>query len=229
VPRLDDHPEVKALCLFGSAARRAEKDDSDVDILVVVTDSDDRVGLRRKARALRQSVDPSTQISLLTESRLRQNFECGSVFAAHLAREGEVLADRDGVVSQLLREHPKDAPVRESADRLRKQIEIYSDLSWCGGHYLFCLADLYAAGRSGAMLVLGRLGEFEFDRHRVFAQLAGAYPDLERAASTVAALRPFWERVNRAATVALPFSPTGSHLEVAEARDACLAILEKGM
>lgn len=228
-PALADHPAIRAVCLFGSEARGERGRDSDVDVLVVMGDTADRLALRRQARAIRASVHRSTQACLLTEDRLRENFADRTVFAAHLAREGKVLADRDGVLTRLLEEYPRDEPVWESAARLVSQLRIYSDLSWCGGHYLFCLADLYAWGRSGAMLALARRGEFEFDRDRVFACFAAAYPELRDESEIIARLRPFWERVNRHGTRALPFPPTGSNREAAKARDACGAILEKGL
>jgi predicted nucleotidyltransferase len=228
-PGIAEHPEVRAVCLFGSAAREEEGADSDLDVLVVVADSPDRLALRRQARSIRDSVGDSAQVCLLTEGRLRENFANRTVFAAHLAREGRVVADRDGVLTGLLEEHPKDTPVRETATRLSSQLQVYSDLSWCGGHYLFCLADLYAWSRSGAMLALARKGEFEFDRERVFDRLAAAYPDLRSATAAAKRLRPFWERVNRHGTRPLPFPAVGSDRPAVEAREACRAILEKSL
>lgn len=228
-PVLENFSAIQAVCLFGSAAREEEGDGSDRDVLVVVGDTNDVLKLRRQARAIRNAVDENTQVALLTESRLRDNFGDRTVFAAHLAREGRIVADRDGLLTELIAMHPKDEAVSESSKRMRAQLDVYSDLSWCGGHYLFCLADLYAWSRSGAMLALARRGEFEFDRDRVFDHLAVAFPDLSQAAATARSLRPFWEKVNRPTAKAFPFSPVDSHQEVREARGACKAILEKGL
>jgi predicted nucleotidyltransferase len=228
-PALEDFPVVESVCLFGSAAREEERGDSDIDVLVVLSDSEDLLGLRREAKAIRAAVDEKTQICLLAERRLRENFEERTVFAAHLAREGRIVADRKGALTRLFEDFPEDQPVRESAQRLKAQLEVYSDLSWCGGHYLFCLADLYAWSRSGAMLVLARKGVFEFNRDRVFDRLSMDFPDLKEAAMVAKRLRPFWEKVNRTGSPNLPFPDTGSDREVLAAREACVAILDKGL
>jgi predicted nucleotidyltransferase len=223
------YPDLRAICLFGSAARDESAADSDVDVLVVMADSSDALGLRRQLRSMKEDVNHSSQICLMTEERLRRNFADRTVFAAHLAREGRVVDDHDGVIEELLADFPVDAPVQETAGRLNSQLDVYEDLVWCGGYYLFCLADLYAWSRSGAMLALARAGEFEFDRDRVFARLGSVHPDLRAAAEVTRRLRPFWERVNRHGTAALPFSPVGSDREAKEAREACRAILEKSL
>lgn len=221
------HVGIEAVCLFGSAARRQDAADSDLDVLVVVADSEDQPDLRRRARAIRESVHHSTQVSLLARESLRESFAKQTVFAAHLSREGQVVFDRDGELGRLFASHPKDTAVKESSARLLSQLDVYSDLSWCGGQYLFCFADFYAWSRSGAMLALARRREFEFDRELVFERFADAYPDLREDVDLARRLRPFWERVNRRGARPLPFPAKGSGGEATRARDACRAILSK--
>ncbi len=171
----------------------------------------------------------STQIRLMTEAHLTQAFSDRTVFASHLAREGKVVVDRDGVTTALLNDYPKDAPVKESAEGLYSQWQVYSDLAWCGGQYLFCFADLYAWGRSGSMLALARDGNFEFDRDEVFRRLGATHPELQQPARVIRRLRPFWEIVNRRGTPPVPFPAEGSHEEAAAARDACREILSQSL
>jgi len=219
-------PSVRAACLFGSAARGDDDSGSDLDLLVVLEDSEDREGLREEAQAIRADLPPRTQLCVLGEKRLQENFAGRTVFAAHLAREGSIVADPDGTLTRLIDDFPRGEPVLESSSRLLAQIELYADLAWCGGYYLFCLADLYAWGRSGAMLAVARSGRFEFGRDRVFDRLGTIRPDLVEAATRIRALRPFWERVHREASSPLPFSPRGSDAQTEAARDACSEILE---
>lgn len=222
-------PEVRSVCLFGSAARNEERDGSDTDVLVVVGDTEDTLALRRLAKSIRRKAGGGTQVSFMSEGRLRDNFAERTVFASHLAHEGRVVSDGDHLLRELIEGYAKDQPVAEDSSRLLSQLSVYDDLAWCGGHYLFCLADLYAWSRSGAMLALARRGEFEFDRDRVFERFRKAFPELSRAAATAQRLRPFWEVVNRGdRSEHLPFAPEGCHREATNAREACRAILEQG-
>lgn len=178
---------------------------------------------------MKEEVSSSAQLCVMTEERLAHHFSNRTVFASHLAREGQVVTDPERLMSTLFEAFPAGAPVLETAAGLQSRLQAYSDLSWCGGYYLFCFSDLYALSRSGAMLALARAGEFEFGRAKVFDRLARLHPDLEEEIETTRGLRPFWERVNRGAEIPLPFVPTGSHREAEEARDACRAILAKSL
>jgi predicted nucleotidyltransferase len=213
---------VSSACLFGSAARDEADSGSDLDLLVVASGDDVR-GVRAELKRFERKGE--TQIRVMAAHRLRDVFEDRTVFATHLAREGRVFLDRDGLITALIKDYPKNAPVEEDGRALRARLKAYEDLAWCGGRYLLCLADLHAWGRSGAMLALGRLGRFEFSRDRLFAALVESYPGLAEAAPTVEALRPFWLTVRRKRQVSLPFPPDDSHTETATARDACQAIL----
>lgn len=219
--------EIQAICIFGSAARGEQAADSDVDVLVVVPEKTDVPKVRQRVRGMRAR--SQTQMRLLTSRGLEKEFSKKTVFAAHLAREGQVIVDRDGGVTRLLERHPKNAPVNETAQNLFSRLQAYNDLAWCGGYYLFCLSDLYAWGRSGAMLALARAGEFEFDRERVFDRLTAVHGDLRAPAATIRRLRPFWEVVNRESDSPLPFPAVGSDKETVEARDACREILAKSL
>jgi predicted nucleotidyltransferase len=223
---LTEDPKIRALCVFGSVARGGADHRSDLDLLAVVPSRSDATAVRAGLKANR--VRDSAQVSLMTFDSLKHNFEEMTVFASHLAREGRVIEDRDGRITAWLDSYPRNQPVRETAANLAAQLSIYDHLDWCAGHYLFCLADLYAWGRSGAMLVLAREAVFEFDRQKVFERLAERHPDLSEAASTVNALRPFWLLVRRNERTDRPFDPAGSHEETARARDACRAILQAG-
>jgi predicted nucleotidyltransferase len=225
--QLDEDGDVRAICLFGSAAREQADDQSDIDVLVVVPDTVDASKMRERVRLIQ--TDDRAQVRLMTEGRLRDAFTGGTVFAAHLAHEGQVVVDRDGALTALLESHPKDAPVRETAKNLASQLQAYDDLRWCGGYYLFCLSDLYAWGRSGSMLAVTRAGEFEFDRENVFTRLVVVHPDLAAPAQVIRRLRPFWETVNGRRHSSLPFPPVGAHAQAIEARDACRAILAKSL
>lgn len=218
--------EIRALCVFGSVARRHTRTDSDLDLLAVVPGAQEARHLRAEIKTRRPD---HAQIRLITLSALERNLNEMTVFASHLAREGKVLNDRDGLVSWLIARYPKDAPVKEDSSSLASQLAIYDELDWCAGHYLFCLADLYAWGRAATMLVLAREAHFEFDRDRVFSRFAEAHPELAAEAEAVRVLRPFWQKVRRHEEVELPFSPTNTLRQTTAARDACREIVRAGL
>jgi predicted nucleotidyltransferase len=227
VEELSHRSNVRALCMFGSVARGKWDDQSDVDLLAVVPSRSIAKALRAELRA--KHLDQAAQVRFMTPDLVAQKFHGRTVFASHLAREGKVLVDRDGAISTLIADYPVDAPVQETARGLASQLEVYREIDWCAGHYLFCLSDLYAWGRSGSMLVLARQGIFEFDRGAVFERLPEAHPELQEAAETVSELRPFWRLVRRRERGRLPFPPVGSHKETTNARDACRKIIRAGL
>jgi predicted nucleotidyltransferase len=222
-------PAVRSVCVFGSTARRRTAEGSDLDLLVVVDDSVDASELRAQMRSIRTQLKKTTQLTVVSEGRIRKHFQNRTVFAAHLTREGRILRDSSGVLTKLMNRHPRDAPVLENSRGLGRQLSIYEDLAWCNGQYLFCLADLYAIGRSAAMLILGRQAIFEFDRERVFGRLAAVRPLLSDDIEKVMELRPFWAAVHRDARYPFPFPDRDSHQQTFEARDSCRALVVEGL
>jgi predicted nucleotidyltransferase len=222
-------PSVRSVCVFGSTARRQRADGSDLDLLVVVDDSTNAPELRKQMSSIRTQLEKTAQLTVVSEGRIRNHFQKRTVFAAHLTREGRVLWDDSGVLTGLMDQHPRDIPVLESSKGLGRQLRIYEDLDWCNGHYLFCLADLYAIGRSAAMLILARQAIFEFDREQVFGCLATVRPALEDDIRKVRELRPFWDAVHRDARNPFPFSDRDSHDQTSEARDSCRALVDEGL
>ena len=221
---LRSEPEVRSACLLGSVARGDADRHSDLDLLAVV-ENDAVVGERLRRIVPRVIDGRSVQIRVLTVSRLNEQTARRSIYAAHVARESVCLFDRRGDLRRVKRAFPSGATLAESADPLRRRLTLYDDLEWCGGHFLLCLADLYAFGRAGAILTLGRRGIFEFGRTAPLEKLGALEPSIAAAASTVRQLEPFYVRVRRGIVVQAPFPARGAFHEAAAARDACGAIL----
>jgi len=228
---LENDPNVLAACLIGSYARKTSVTDasSDIDVVAIFADDVDdaiRRSLVRSARGGQRTARP-IELQTIRCSALQRLVEQRTVYGAHLAREARILFDHTGAFARFRAAFPLTEPIPETADHLRSRLSPYEHLDWCNGRYLFCLADLYAIGRSGAMLGLAQRGTFEFDRRRVFRRFADCHPANRNAIQVLRALEPFYMLVRRKADVAarLPFSPTDCHSDAIAARDACNALL----
>lgn len=87
-------------------------------------------------------------------------FEGRSTFAVHVLREGLVAHDPAGDFADLAGRYSLDEPVRNNQSDLLLRLELYVDLAWCQGLYLYCLSDLYSIGRAAAFTILGRTSNF---------------------------------------------------------------------
>jgi predicted nucleotidyltransferase len=218
-------PAARAGCVLGSVARGGHDSLSDIDALVIVSAANGEV-----ARAVRHCIPAKVeghqiQLRIISRERLEEMRDTRTVYAAHVATEAKVAFDRGRDLRKLKRAFPPGSRVEEDAQKLRKRLALYEDLTWCNGHYLACFADLYAFGRAGAILALARDGTFEFGRSAPFVALSEAVPSLSAACATLAAFEPFYLRGRRDAYGDLPFPHRDAHDAALQAREACARIL----
>jgi len=214
---------VRAVCVIGSSARGDFDAASDIDLLALV---EDRATAARVRGRFRRAVDErDIQLKLVTEAQLTRLFERRSTFGVHVLREGVAVIDHFGAFAALRARHPRDAPVRDNREELLVRLELYDDLAWCQGLYLYCLADLYSIGRAAAFTLLGRQSRFEFSGTRAFDRLRRDVPQLAAAAERVAELRPFFLLVERNSPQSLPFPARDCHDEASAAVAACYALV----
>lgn len=216
---------VRAVCLLGSVARSEHDALSDVDILAVIDDDASFQGHLLRDLLPRRIAGRRLQLRVLTTSRLGQMAESHTMFAAHIALEGRPVFDRGRDLRRVRRAFPPGAVVEEPVSPLRHRLSLYQELDWCHGHYLACLADLYAFGRAGAMLALAQRGIFDFRRSGPLERFSEEFPTHYGAARRVLALEPFYLSERRSVATPLPFPHRGSHLETEQARDACRHVL----
>src|SRR5579884_3517315 len=142
---------IEGACLFGSVARDDHDDTSDIDILVLGTESGRTPGEVR--RQLRVDLRERVSISYYTAASLAVYLERWSRFAVHLRTEGEVLFDHSGRLRALL-----DQPRPLSTEfELRVQVEHLEALDHVerfGGLFLIPLARLYGIGRTVVFALL---------------------------------------------------------------------------
>lgn len=213
---------VRAVCVIGSSARGDFDNASDIDLLALVDNRE--AGPAVRASFGRERAGRRVQLKLLTESRLGRLFERRSTFAVHVLREAVVVVDPLGSLASVRQRHSPDAPVCDNREGLLIRLELYEDLDWCQGLYLYCLSDLYSTGRAAAYTILGRDARFEFSGMRALRAL-GHRPALAGPARRIAALRPFFLLVERDQPGPLPFPYRECHSEARDARDACQTLV----
>lgn len=149
------------------------------------------------------------------------------MFGAHLARDARILFDHEDSFAGFRAAFPLGEPVLETANLLRTRFFLYDSLDWCNGRYLFCLADLYAIGRSTAMLGLAQKGILDFDRRRVFDRFSKEYGGTADAVRVLRELESFYMFVRRGVGTPedLPFPPSDCHVEAAAASSSCRSLL----
>lgn len=98
--------DIKAVLLFGSAARESETFDSDVDLLVIA----DGINPKRHRRGTeiasikRFFLEFSLDILLLTESEVLSNFRNHNPLFLDIAEEGIIILDYENFLHQLIAE-----------------------------------------------------------------------------------------------------------------------------
>jgi len=194
---------VTSVCLIGSSARGDGDRGSDVDLLAVVDAKDHVRDVRR--RAPHMLGDRRVQTRVVDERRLADILDRRSTFAVHVLREAVVVHDAGERFARLRARYPRDAPSHTNPDEIARRLEVYEDLEWCQGLYLYCLADCYAAGRAATFALLGGRCIFEFSAAHAFTRLALDEPRLAPPVRRIARLRPFFVLADRDTAGPLPF------------------------
>lgn len=217
-----DH--VCSVCLLGSTARGDAGPNSDIDLLALVDAREHVPGVR--SRVLRRVGDRKVQTKVVDEARLSEIFDGRSTFAVHMLREAVILHDEGSRFERLRAARSTDAPVRVDAVMLRRRLELYDDLDWCQGLYLYCLADCYSLGRAAAYGLLGQRGVFEFSARNALSRVAAEYPEVREATRRIGRLRPFFLLVERNLREPLPFPYRDCHPEAEAAVRAAHELID---
>lgn len=222
---LAEDARLQSVCVIGSTARGDCDSSSDIDLLAVAADGSVRLTELKKSLP-KPRIERRVQLKLFNERGLRELFDRRTTFAVHILREAVPVVDRDASFERMRRRYSLDAPAQDDGSWFRVRLELYEDLDWCHGFYLFCLADCYALGRAAAILALAREGEFEFRKSRAFVRFRQRYPELSEATEVIQELEPFYLLARRNVKMNLPFPHRDCHEEAQAARDACADLVD---
>jgi predicted nucleotidyltransferase len=180
---------LKAVILFGSAARGDEDVHSDRDVCAIVDDLPDRDvhSIKRRVAAIYHT-DPRS-VSAYRQSTVSQMAETGSLFLWHLKREGRILYDRGGAARRMLsnlkeyRRHSEDLlRFQEVFDDTAREFAARPELD------LFDLHALFLVTRNVCMLLTVKAGDPHFGRASVYAGAVQHYGRLPITARLFAEL-----------------------------------------
>jgi len=189
-------PAVEAVCLFGSIARGDATAKSDIDILVLGSDS--ALTPTKLLKGERARDRDRLSVMYYTTREFLEHYAERALFVAHILREGQVLMDRTGLLGRLLNTEYRpvvdaDAAISRELEKLR----LYEAPGRFHGNYLFCLSHLFAIGKSIVMLRLAQAGIFEFDKVKALAEFKHLYPKHAAEAATVEKLLPYYRLTTR--------------------------------
>lgn len=197
---------VEAVCVYGSVARGDATTGSDIDLLVVGD------GAELSSRLLRTLVPTEFHhlrpaLTFYTKGELEVLLSSRVSFAAHLANEGQILFDRDGVLKRMFVAHSaKPLAVEEELEYHLRRLRSFEDTSQFNGNFLFCLAQLYVIGKAVIMLILAGAGRPEYNKDRAFKVMTRTRPELRADLQRVAELKPFYLQVTGRVKAPFPFS-----------------------
>jgi predicted nucleotidyltransferase len=183
---LRSDPRCQGVLLFGSAARRDENENSDLDLLVLYRDEVPEETLDRLAERV--------SVSFYDEARLRALPSRSPLFAVHLAHEGRALYDPRGKLRETLGAvGPLTGGNAAAVAALtRKRLaRVLADPEYAPADALSA-GQLYALAKQSALLTSALHGEYEFDRKRAFRALADSQRSLRADLERVALLEPAW-------------------------------------
>jgi len=199
-------PHIRSIILIGSYARGDPNEYSDVD-LVLISD----ISLSRsELLATLPSGQNMKKLSLLPypSGIFKILYIEGSLFMAHLLKEGQVLYD-DGYYAHL-RKRPFKVS-RESLllqwKMLKQRVGLYDDLSIYGEVFIDCISHLYSLIKNIAIIALALEGELTFNKERALEHFSLLFPQLRGDIAELIMLKPFSLIWSKGASIARPFSP----------------------
>lgn len=215
---LIDRFQVKTIVLFGSTARGEQTSTSDIDLLLI---TEKKIKRREVLKAIPDTLYPKRKLGLSTYSADQVNsaYRKGSLFMAHLLKEGKVAYD-DGFFKRL-----SSKPFILSTSRMRLSLKIFdervkltNDLRIYDKHFVRVLSDFYAMAKNIAFILLAYEGDLIFNRKKAFAMLSERYPSHKETIENLQELEPFYIRTHRGAIERYPLPPSYSEEKVAQLR-----------
>lgn len=215
---LRELPEILGIALFGSTARGDADEGSDVDVLVVRSDSARTKDVRSRVTELLATRQLEASVLIRSEAQLAREVARRPSFAAHLIDEGVVLHESaswtgfDVILSEV------DVSPEAMDDEIgirSKDLRSFADIRPFNGHYFAYLANLYAIGRSVVIARLLARGVHEYRWRCAFSRYSELRPDLKPGLEAIEDLRPFYEYACGRRGGVAPMTPTTQDAEAA--------------
>jgi len=203
---------VVAVILVGSYARGDFVSSSDIDIVAITKRSTTSRQIRNMVPIL--AANPRLSVYPYSRDIFRMRYRLGDLFIRHVIEEGEVIYD-DGSYRRLLEE-----PFPKNSEQALRELELVKkklgtfELKAFNRLYLDYLAQLYALSVQTAIAALILAGHPEYNKRRMFKQMARLYPKVKTESANLERLAPFALAATKGLHQKMPFPPVGSEKEV---------------
>lgn len=168
IDKLSNEINISEIYLFGSYARKDNDENSDIDILIVIDDCNEKEYISYKEKFAKTLHVPVEWISLYRASKILRMYQYGSYFLWHIKKEGINLYSRNNQLEKLLETLPKYKNVRNDLTEYKQiveDIEHETEESYFDIDYeLSVLASLV---RNTCIAIAYLNGKFDFGRNSV--------------------------------------------------------------
>lgn len=185
---------VSAVAVFGSVARGDADERSDIDLLVVGSANLRPTQIRSR---IPSDLESCFHASLACHTRrdLRALERLGAIFVTHLRRDAVVLMDQGRWLTRFVSStRTSRINVPRELQRQRERVSPYRSARAFAGYYDLALGHLYAIGKSVAMIRLAALGDYEFNRERIFEKMVALDSRNRTPVRILRSFKPFYDQ-----------------------------------
>jgi predicted nucleotidyltransferase len=217
VANLASRPGLDAALLFGSSARGDAQQSSDLDLLLILSDSTELARMHTGLKARRRNGELRfVSIAAHTWDSLAVLRAEDWSFSHHLASEGLPLMDTHGsLLSRLTPSRPSDAAIRREMISRCRDLERYDDLTRFTGDFFLPLLNIYIVSKQLIILANIHAGISEFRRQRAFDVAQDLFPQNAEAVAHLQSLSPVYDLSTARTPTMLPPSLTDKSLVAA--------------
>jgi hypothetical protein len=169
IESLSDSPDVVAVVLFGSTARRDEDAYSDKDVFVLCEDIGLLAVVDLKKNVIYPRIGQEEGVSCYTTSVVRRMADKGSLFLWHLKLEGKTVFSKNGILEEI---YARLAPYARYAEDITSYHELLQDVRESLRHHAhiseFDLSLLFTIARNTCILLCHHAGTPKFGRSNAY-------------------------------------------------------------
>jgi hypothetical protein len=146
--------------VFGSVARGDSNKNSDLDILLIESDTD-------KANSILEKQDlPNLPVNYVNYSHdlFKKYYDMGSLFLHHIFEQGVLLSGSELEWSKYKEQFKLKNNFNDEINKIKSDIEVYSDISIFNGMFYSPLANAFPMMKNYCIFTLANAGIFEFNK-----------------------------------------------------------------
>lgn len=187
------------IVVFGSVARGDSHKNSDLDILLIESDID-------KADSILKIYDlPDLTVNYIKYdyALFKKYHDMGSLFLHHIFEQGILLSGNEVEWSECKKQFRLKDNFDDEINRIKSDIEIYSDISIFNGMFYSPLANAFPMMKNYCIFMLANAGIFEFNKVKCIKMMI----ESDDATSDFLLLQSFYDSSVRGLNIDLGVEP----------------------